>query len=211
MNATRRNLLLGCGAAACMALFPALDAKSAEASGEMPLFRALKTRRSVRAYTDEPVSEGDIDEMLKAAMDAPSAANEQPWEFVVIRNKDTLAGAGKINKYASFAARAPLAILVCLNERKEKEKGMGVLDVGMSAENLLLAAHGLGLGAVFTGIYPIEERIKGFQRLCGLPDYVIPLGLVVIGHPQIKGLREAEDRYNKAAIHQEKWTEANTK
>lgn len=206
-----RRAFLGCAAlgAVCAMTMPALAvtaARPAAAAGNpLDVLTAINTRRSVRAYGPQPVSDKELDTVLAAAMMAPSAANEQPWDFVVIRDPATLAGVGAINRYASFAAKAPAAILVCLNTEKEKEKGMGILDVAMSAQNLLLAAHGIGLGAVFTGIYPVEERMRGFRKLLGLPESVVPVGLIVLGHPAVPGLRTAEDRINPASVHREKW------
>lgn len=196
---TMCQIMLASGAAS---LLP-IRASAAE-TGE-DVFTVIKTRRSVRQYTDEPVSEADIKTMLECAMLAPSAANEQPWEFVVIRDRDELARIGRINQYASFAKKAPLAILVCLNESRETIKGMAILDVGMASQNLLLAARGLGLGAVFTGIYPIRERMADFAKLCNLPANVLPIGLIVIGHPLEKDANRPADRYQPAAVHQNKW------
>lgn len=179
---------------------PAGDAKT-----PLDVITALQTRRSVRSYTKEPVSDKDLDTILAAAQLAPSAANEQPWDFVVIRDPGTLAKVGDINHYASYAAKAPLAILVCLNTEKEEIPGMGILDVAMSAENLLLAAHGLGLGGVFTGIYPMQDRMEGFRKLLDMPENIIPVGLIVLGHPAIPGLRTADDRVKPANVHWENW------
>ncbi|MBD5539432.1 MAG: nitroreductase family protein [Desulfovibrio sp.] len=171
----------------------------------MDALTALRTRRSVRAYTHEPVSDKELDIVLSAAQLAPSAANEQPWDFVVIRDPKTLAKVGDINRYAAYAARAPLAILVCLDTEKEEITGMGILDVAMSAENLLLAAHAIGLGAVFTGIYPMTDRMEAFSKLLDLPENIIPVGLIVLGHPAIPGLRTADDRVKPANVHWENW------
>lgn len=210
-NAPRRAFLARTAlAAACAVSAPSL-ALAAEAEAvptpEKPLdvLTALKTRRSVRAYTHEPVSDKDLDTVLAAAQLAPSAANEQPWDFVVIRDPKTLAKVGDINHYASYAARAPVAILVCLDTEKEDIPGMGILDVAMSAENLLLAAHGIGLGAVFTGIYPMVDRMEGFRKLLDMPENIIPVGLIVLGHPAIPGLRTAEDRVKPENVHWENW------
>ena len=180
-------------------------AKAATPGSPLDVLTALRTRRSVRAYTPEPLSDQDLDTVLAAAQLAPSAANEQPWDFVVIRDPKTLAKVGEINPYAAFAARAPAAILVCLDTEKEDIPGMGILDVAMSAENLLLAAHGIGLGAVFTGIYPMVDRMEGFTRLLDMPENIIPVGLIVLGHPAIPGLRTAEDRVKPENVHWENW------
>lgn len=182
------------------------DANSAgESGGNMSLFEAIDTRRSVRAFTDEPVSEADIERLLRAAMVAPSAVNQRPWVFGVIYDKAKLEKAGIINKYAAFAKNAPVAILVCLDETKLKEPGMGVVDVSMCSENILLAARALNLGAVFAGIYPIEDRVKGFRELCGLPETITPIGLIVLGHPKNPGGKRADDRYDPDAVFRDVW------
>lgn len=199
----RRKILLGFGIMAASVSLPKAS-WAADAKTPADIFTILRSRRSVRAYTDEPVSDSDIKTMLECAMLAPSAADEEPWEFIVIREHGLLEQVAAINPYASFAARAPLAILLCLNQQKEKIKGMGIIDMGTCAENLMLAAAGLGLGSVFTGIFPYKDRMDGFSKLCSLPPYVLPIGLIVIGHPKIEGHHEV-DRYNPACVHQNKW------
>lgn len=169
----------------------------------MDALTAIRTRRSVRSYTNETVSDIDIREILGAAMSAPSAGNEQTWEFVIIRDKETLKKIGKINKYARYARTAPLSILVCGNLNYDKYGGYWIEDVSAATQNMLLAAHALKLGAVWTGIYPQEDRIRGFRELAGLPEHIVPMALVVIGHPA-KQPRPV-DRYKKERIHNEKW------
>lgn len=168
------------------------------------IFTVLRGRHSVRSYTGQDISEEDEQKILRYAMMAPSALNEQPWEFIVIRDKKILEQIGSANRNASFAADAPLAILLCLNERKEKIKGMSIIDMGACAENLMLAATGLGIGSVFTGIYPHKDRMEAFSKLCKLPDYIQPIGLIVLGYAQISNHRPA-DRFNPDAIHLNEW------
>ncbi|MFH1914392.1 MAG: nitroreductase family protein [Pseudomonadota bacterium] len=149
----------------------------------MDLMHALRTRRSIRKFEDKPVSEAMIRQVLEAAMAAPSAGNAQPWQFVVITDPAKLAEAAAIHPYAAMAAQAPVGILVCGDLSLEKYAGYWVQDCSAAMQNLLLAAHGLGLGAVWTGIYPIEERGTGFAKLVGLPNTVIPLGFAPLGWP----------------------------
>lgn len=200
----RRGILIKLAGAAALLAAP-VCARAADAEAPMSLFDAIDTRRSVRAYTDEPVSDADIERLLKAAMVAPSAANERPWEFVVINDKAELAKVGEINKWAAYAKNAPVGILVCLNDDKVKEQGMGIIDVSAASENILLAARALGLGAVFTGIFPYAERINGFRELCKLPQTVTPVGLIVIGHPRSSEVKRADDRYDPEAVHWNVW------
>lgn len=208
MTRDRRKFMsfMAMGAAGVMGMPLIAKAEPAEKE-KMDVFNAIKTRRSVRAYTEKDISEEDVRKILEAAMLAPSAANEQPWEFVVIRDKSILDKVGDINKYASYAKKAPVAILACLNENKEKIKGMGIIDVSMSAQNLMLAARGLGIGSVFTGIYPEKDRIAKFSKLCDLPAGVMPIGLIVLGYPEIPG-EHIVDRFNAGAVHTNKWNGA---
>ena len=170
----------------------------------MDIWTALKTRRSVRSYTGEPVSEEAVRAMLEAAMLAPSAGDERPWEFILVRDGQALARAGEINPYASFAPRASLGVMVCLNTTREKYAGMGIQDVAACTQNLLLAARGLGLGAVWTAVYPVEERVKGFRELFHLPEEVIPVAFVLVGHPERSGAFVTA-RFDKERIHNETW------
>lgn len=185
-----------------------LSFSSAALAADLPagpdFFTVIMERHSSRAFTEEPVSDSDVEILLRCAMQAPSAANERPWEFIVIRDKQLLVQVGGINHWASFAKNAPLGILVCLNTQKEKEKGMGIIDIGICSENLMLAATALKLGSVFTGIYPYKDRMAGFSKLCDLPEYIQPIGLIVIGHPKITK-HDPVDRFDQAAIHQNKW------
>ncbi len=169
----------------------------------MELFEALKTRRSIRKFTDEPVSDDELKTVLEAAMMAPSAGNAQPWQFIVVTEQEKLEKIGSINPYAAMAARAPVSILVCGDLSLEKFPGYWVQDCSAAVENMLLAIHGLGLGAVWTGVHPLKERIKGFRDLLGLPEQIQPLAFLVIGHPdqQLK----SESRYREDRIHHNQW------
>ncbi len=169
----------------------------------MEVLEAIYQRRSIRKYTDRRVPEDTIREILGAAMMAPSAGNAQPWQFIVITERETLVRVKAFNPYAGMAAHAPLAILVCGDLRLEKFPGYWVQDCAAATQNLLLAALARGLGTVWTGIYPMEDRIDHFSRYFALPEQVIPMALVVVGYPaqKIKG----EDRYKPNRVHRERW------
>ncbi|WP_419786297.1 nitroreductase family protein [Pseudodesulfovibrio sp.] len=149
----------------------------------MDVMQALMTRRSVRKFEDRPVAPEMVRQMLEAAMMAPSAINEQPWQFVVVDDRKVLDAVSSVHQYIAMAASAPLGIMVCGDTSLEKYPGYWVQDCSAAMENLLLAAHGLGLGAVWTGIHPIEERVEKYRELFKLPESVIPLGFAVIGWP----------------------------
>ena len=145
----------------------------------------IMTRTSIRQYKDQPVEQEKIDVMLKAAMAAPTAVNMQPWHFIVITDKNTinlLSGRQPTN--------APLLIAVCGDtDKTTMPDGQGKLpnfwiqDVSAATENLLLAAHALGLGAVWTGVYPVMERTAEVANVLNCPQNIIPLAVVRIGYP----------------------------
>ena len=145
----------------------------------------IMTRTSIRQYTDQPVEQEKIDVMLKAAMAAPSAVNLQPWHFIVITDKktiDLLSGKQPTN--------APLLIAMCgdtdkttMPDGKGKLPDFWVQDVSAATQNLLLAAHALGLGAVWTGVYPVMERTAEVANVLNCPSNIVPVAVVRIGYP----------------------------
>ena len=143
--------------------------------------------------------------MLDAAMVAPSAGNAQPWAFVVVDDPALLSRIPDIHPYAAMAAKAPLAFLVCGNLGAEKYPGFWVQDCSAAVQNLLLAATGLGLGSVWTGIYPLEERIEGFRKMFSLPEQIMPLALIVVGHTGKSA--EPKSRYDSDKIHHNGWAQ----
>ncbi len=152
----------------------------------------ILTRRSIRKYTDETVSDQLVNELLQAAMSAPSAVNQQPWQFVVIRDRVILDAIPKFHPYSQMLKDAGVAILVCGDTRLEKIPGFWVQDCSAATQNILLAANAKGLGAVWLGIYPKEEMVKSVQELLSLPDEVIPLSLIPVVILQ-KKKRQRED------------------
>jgi nitroreductase len=164
---------------------------------------AILSRRSIRQYTAEAVDENVINELMEAAMSAPSAGNQQVWHFVVINDRKVLDEVPNFHAYAAMLQEAPLAIAVCADLQIEKNQGFWVQDCSAATENILLAAQAMGLGAVWLGIYPREERTQGLQQLLGLPEQVIPLCLIAIGHPGEEKPRA--DRYDASRIHRNQW------
>jgi nitroreductase len=169
----------------------------------MDVLEAIHTRRSIRKYENKPVPQELIKEILAAAMSAPSAGNAQPWHFVIITDREILDKVPNINPYAAMAKNAPASILVCGDLSLEKFPGNWPLDCAAAVQNLLLASHARGLGAVWTGIYPDKDRMEGFRRLLDLPEGVFPYTLVPLGYPAQK--LPLEDRYNKARVHYNRW------
>ena len=169
----------------------------------MDTLEIIHTRRSIREYQDKPIPEKLITEVLKAAMAAPSARNQQPWEFVIITDAEIREKIPAVCQFAQMAVRAPLAILVCGNLKIETSQGYLVIDCAAATQNMLLAAHALGLGAVWTGVYPREERMDGLTELLDLPEYIIPHSLVVMGYPL--ELPPKQDRFKTERIHRNGW------
>jgi len=169
----------------------------------MDVWTALMTRRSVRKYQQRPAPPELIEKLLRAAMQAPSARNAQPWEFILLDDRNLLAEIPKICPNAPMAAQAPVGILVCGNLDLEKSEGFWVIDCSAAIQNMLLAAHGLGLGAVWCGIYPRQERVDGIRRLLAIPERVIPHSLVLVGYPAESP--QPEDRYQPERIYKNRW------
>jgi nitroreductase len=169
----------------------------------MDALEAIHGRRSIRRYRDEPVDVSAIEAMLRAAMAAPSAGNQQPWQFVVLDDRRVLDAIPEFHPYSAMLHEAPLAIAVCGDARSEKHEGFWVQDCSAAVQNLLLAAHALGLGAVWLGVHPDEDRAARAKELLGLPDGVTCLAIVAVGHPaEQKG---PEDRYDAARVHRNHW------
>ena len=140
----------------------------------MEAIEALLTRRSIRKFTNQPVPEQLVKHVLEAAMCAPSARNQQAWQFLVIRDRAKLVELQQVHPNVPSSGAA-LAIVVCGDLSAETSPGFWVQDCAAATENLLLAAHALGLGSVWVGIYPVEESVAGLRRLVGLPAHVVPL------------------------------------
>ena len=146
----------------------------------------IMTRTSIRQYTNEPVSKADVETMFRAGMAAPTAVNRQPWHFVVVTKREQLSALAAANRGTNMATKAPLAIVVCGNLQKAMPgtgQGFWVQDCSAATENILLAANALGLGAVWTGLYPDEEHSKAVRDVLKAPEHIVPLCTIVIGHP----------------------------
>ena len=164
------------------------------------LIETILARRSIRRYTGEPVSEGDVKTLLEAAMAAPSASNNRPWHFVVVTARETLNALAEAHPYGKMLAQATLCIVVCgdptISDSWEQ-------DCSAAIENLLLAVAALDLGAVWLGAHPRENRVAFTQRILLIPENIIPVNLVSIGHPAEE--KEPRTQYNEARVHREKW------
>ena len=167
---------------------------------ENAAFENIMTRSSVRSYSDRQISNDTVNLLLKAAVAAPTAVNSQPWHFVVLRNMEKREKLAELLPNAgSKLTSSSVNILVCGDTRKflEKAPTYWIQDCSAATENLLLAANALGLGAVWCGIYPIEERVKYVTETLELDPNLIPLCIIPVGYP------------DKPAQMKDKWKEEN--
>jgi nitroreductase/flavin reductase (DIM6/NTAB) family NADH-FMN oxidoreductase RutF len=150
------------------------------------VINTILTRTSVRSYLNKTVEKEKIEQLLRAGMAAPSAVNRQPWHFIVVTDKKMLAAIADATPNAGMAAQAPLAILVCGDMNKALDGGardFWIQDASAATENILIAAHALGLGAVWTGTYPSQDRCAKIEKLMKMPQNIVPLNTIVIGYP----------------------------
>lgn len=188
-------------------MFFPLNKKSTGNSGEgMPVLEAIYTRTSIRSYTDKAVEPEKIEQILRAGMSAPTARNQQPWAFVVVDDKAVMTQLADSLPYAKMLASAPVAIVVCGDLSKALE-GEGatywIQDASAATENILLAAHGLGLGAVWTGAYPVMDRVKAIRQVLGLPSQIIPLNVIPMGYPD--NVPAPKDKWKPENVRKNNW------
>lgn len=169
----------------------------------MDAIEAILNRRSIRKYKKKIISNETIQILLHAACSAPSAGNQQPWHFVLLDDREILNIIHTFHPSAKMLKEADKAILVCGDLYLEKFKGYWMIDCAAATENILLAAHSLGLGACWLGVYPREGRIRGMKKLLRLPTNVIPFALISLGYPA--EIKSSENRYSISRFHQNKW------
>ena len=160
----------------------------------------ILARTSIRSYQDRPVEQDKIEKLLRAGMAAPSAVDKRPWHYIVVTDKQVLKGLAEANPNAGMAARAPLAIVVCGDKNKALTRvpDYWVQDASAATENILIAAQGMGLGAVWTGTYPVTERVEKVAAVLNLPDHIIPFCTIVIGYPERP--QAPKDKWNEDNI-----------
>ncbi len=169
----------------------------------MDALEAIFTRRSIREYTDKNIDDGTIRTLIEAGCSAPSAANQQPWHFIVIDDQDILNKIPGFHKRAKFITKAKKAILICADKNLEKFKGYWPIDCSAATQNMLICARALGLGACWVGIYPQENRIKELKDILDLPESVIPFSIISLGHTDKE--QKKVERYKEDRIHLNKW------
>ena len=174
----------------------------------MNVIEAIKTRKSIRHFTDQKLTEEQIHTILEAGMSGPSAKNEKPFDFIVITDHDKMVQMADANghPFADALQEAACAGLVCgnMSRLKHAHEGMWVLDASAAMQNMTLAAWELGIGSVWLGVYPIPERMAGQKALFELPEGIIPHSILALGtmvkYPSREKITWYEDR-----IHREQW------
>ncbi len=168
----------------------------------METIKALMTRRSIRSWTNEPVTDAERKIILEAAMNAPSAADARPWHFVTIDEPSVIHQFTEMGG-TEMLAESTLMVMVCGDESKEIYPGFWPQDCSCATHNMQLAAHDIGIGCVWVAIYPLEERVQTCRRILGIPDSITPFALLAMGVPN--EVLAPEYRYDEARIHPNQW------
>jgi nitroreductase len=194
--------LLASGIIACLA-------GSAWAAEETLMNDTLKTifsRKSVRTFKSETVPKEKLELLIRAGMAAPTAVDKRPWEFIVVTDRTVLKQLADALPFAKMADKGAAAIIVGGDVRKQwggMDSDYWIMDCSAATENILLAAESMGLGAVWTAVYPEESRIRTVRQILGIPSHIVPLNLIPLGVPA--GREKPKDKYNPAQIHWNKW------
>lgn len=162
---------------------------------------AIYQRCSVRQFTEESVSIGDIEKLMRAAMAAPSAVNQQPWEFFIARDETTRMALAATSPYGAPAKKAPCVIVACARTEGLRAPQDAPLDMSAAVENILIEAAELGLGAVWLGIAPERERMEAVAVALGSPKGLEPFALIAVGHPEHKPEPKGPSRYDETRVH----------
>lgn len=168
----------------------------------MDFFDVLNTRRSIRSFRPDAISEEEIATLIKAGSMAPSAMNKQPWHFVVVTDRAKLDAIGNRHPHARFALEAPLAIVV-VGEPGAASGGYWVQDCSAATQNILLAARAMGIASVWCGLHPVQERADILSAILKVPEGFVPVSLIVLGRTD-KAFTEAH-RNNPAKVHRDVW------
>jgi nitroreductase len=169
----------------------------------METLQAIKTRRSIRKFTSKKISEEILQKILEAGMYAPSARDTQSWHFIVIDERHFLNELPKLHPYAEMMYEAQHAILICGDLNMEKMVEYNGINCAAATQNMMLAAHDLGIGSVWLGVYPRKERMEPLIKLFELPEHIVPMMLVALGYPN--EIIQTPQRYKSDRIHSNQW------
>lgn len=169
-------------------------------------FKFISGRRSIRAFVPgDDIDEDTITQMLKAAMSAPSARAQDPWRFIVVRKRETLTALASVLPYGRMLTTASLSIVVCgdLQAAFDQQLSYMLQDCSAAIQNILLCAHGFGLGTCWVGLHPREERMRDVRKVLSIPAEILPIAAIAIGHPG--EVKKPRTRFNPESVHQENW------
>ncbi len=169
----------------------------------MEILEALYTRRSIRKFTMGDISDETLQTILRAGMSAPNSGGQRLWQFVVVRDQGQMEKIIDAYPYAKMLRDVPFAIIVCFDKSREQWEERWQMDCATASLNILLAAHGLGLGGVWLEIYPIPERVAAIRESFDMPEYVVPFAAFGIGYPAEE--KPAPDRYEESLVHYDSW------
>ncbi len=161
-------------------------------------------RRSIRKFEERPVEKEKIDKLLRAAMQAPSAGNQQPWEFIVVEDRAGLDKLSQMGPYSRPVAGSAVTFVLLANEKGLRFSTSWQQDLGAAAQNILLEATHLGLGSLWVGVAITDSTVAYVKELYGLPDHINPFALIAIGYPDGQK-NEFVDRYRAEKVHYEKF------
>ena len=183
-------------------VFVAPSSGDGDSSASQTVLHNILQRKSVRAYTDRAVSHKQLDTLIRAAMAAPTGRDMRPWHFIVLEGRHQLNPLAEQLPYAKMLAEAQAAVVVCgdmsVTDKEGNPSRNWTFDCSAATENLLLQAEAMGLGAVWTGVYPYDERIEAVKQALHLPDHLIPLNVIPIGYP--KGDPQPKEKYDPAKV-----------
>lgn len=163
--------------------------------------KTIDIRRSVRTFEQREVESQKIEKILRAGMQAPSAGNQQPWEFVIVQDEKKKESISKMSPYAGPALNAPYIIIVCANQEKMRFPENMQQDLGACTQNLLLEAVEQGLATLWMSVYPQKERIQCIKESVKLPESIVPYSVVLVGYPNDKNANHFVDRFDVKKIH----------
>ncbi|RAP54374.1 MAG: hypothetical protein BZ137_02505 [Methanosphaera sp. rholeuAM130] len=166
---------------------------------------SINTRCSTRVFDDRKISKDDLERIIQSAFCAPSACNLQPWHFIVIDDEDTLRDMVDVHEYASMFKTATAGIIVCgdMNKTIKNHEEFWTQDCSAATQNVLLAGHALGIGSVWTGIYPVKKRCEYLRDYFDLPENIVPFSLIALGYAKDKS--NVLDKYDQEKVHHNHW------
>lgn len=169
----------------------------------MDTIQAIRTRRTVRSYLPQPISKETLETLLMAAFQTPSAFDERPWHFLVVDQPERLTNLADEMEHCDMLREAQAGFLICIDPSLEKVPGFAIQDCSACGENVLLAAHAMGIGACWIGLHPVEERERALHKVCRIPESLIPFALISLGYPNED--LPAIDRTDPTRVHWNEW------